>query len=100
MKFSTILLALALALFQGEAIAKVLNGKVLLVKGIVSATDTEGKNRLLAKGQTVFVGDRISTTQKSFNLTKLKVLNLDRSYLTPKGIRALLNAPIVGQLEH
>ena len=55
-----------------SSIAAPLNGKVLLAKGVVSATDEGGASRLLAKGQIVAKGDKVTTAQKSFVVIKME----------------------------
>ena len=68
----SLLALITLLISVNIASASPLSGKVLLVKGIVSATSAAGENRLLAKGQAVGKGDRITTTAKSFIVIKME----------------------------
>ena len=63
----------------GQAHA-VVNGQVIMAKGVVTATDGDDSSRTLAKGADVFEGDVISTASKSFAVIRM----LDQTKLTLK----------------
>ncbi len=64
-------LCIMLILWAAAAHANSSVGQVVLATGAVSAVDTEGQARVLAKGSVVFQGDRISTASKSLCVLKM-----------------------------
>lgn len=73
--FLTVVFALACI---GTALAD--SGTVILAKGVVTATDANKVDRVLAKGAAVAEGDVISTAQKSFAVIRM----IDNTKLTLK----------------
>jgi len=56
------------------------SGTVILAKGVVSATSSDNKDRVLAKGASIEEGDIVSTAQKSFAVIRM----IDNTKLTLK----------------
>ncbi len=63
---------LLLLLVAASVYGAPLNGKALIVKGIVSATNPAGETRLLAKRDTVYHLDTITTAVDSFMVIKME----------------------------
>ena len=71
----------ALAFTLGTvSVALANSGKVILAKGVVTATDTAKNSRVLTKGAAVKAGDIVSTSQKSFAVIRM----IDNTKLTLK----------------
>ena len=64
--------------FTNVVLAK--SGTVIVAKGVVSATGTDNKDRVLAKGGAIQEGDVISTAPKSFAVIRM----IDNTKLTLK----------------